>query len=66
MKKMLGVAAVILMGSPTVNASLMSVQEGSQLTTKDQKVTPHKLTLASFDRSKCRGFMVRLLPYCNN
>lgn len=66
MKKMLGVAAVILMGAPVVHASVTHDKEVSQLTTKEVKTVPHQITVASGDFSKCKGNMIALLPYCNN
>lgn len=66
MKKMLGVAAVILMGAPVVHASVTHEKDVSQLTTKEQRIVPHQITVASVDFSKCTGNMVKLLPFCNN
>lgn len=66
MKKVLGVAAVVLLSAPVVNASALKEAEPKEMTTRESRVGQHVLTLASFDRSKCGGMHARMLPQCNN
>lgn len=66
MKTMLGVAAIILMGAPIAHASVRDAKEASELTTKKQTITPHQITIAAADRSRCTRGMIALLPFCNN
>lgn len=65
MKKMLGVAAVMMLGVSAVHASVDAVAVSKippASTTKDQKPVPHMLTAAS----DCSGTRVKLMPHCKN
>jgi hypothetical protein len=66
MKQLLGVAAIVLLASPVVQASVSHVEPASRLTTTDVKTTPHALTVAAFNFSQCNGNLAKLLPRCNN
>lgn len=66
MKKMLGVAAVILLGAPVVNASIIPQMEVNQLTTKERRAVPHVTTVLAFDRTRCGKVNAKLMPQCNN
>lgn len=66
MKQLLGVAAVVLLAAPVVQASVSHAKPASQLTTTDVKKTPHQVTVAAADFSKCNTNLARLLPRCNN
>ncbi|MBF8794609.1 hypothetical protein IRZ70_17495 [Pseudomonas monteilii] len=53
MKTVLGVAAVMLLSAPVVNASKLKESDAPPLTTKGADVVPHALTVA-YAPSVCR------------
>lgn len=65
MQKMLGVAAVMMLGVSTAQGSAVigvSDKEIPLSTTKEQKPVPHMIVLAS----GCGGPHARMLPRCKN
>lgn len=66
MNKMFGVAAVLCMGASVAHASVNFDKEATRLTTKEQKIVPHELTVASIGNASCTGNAVKLLPQCHN
>ncbi|MBM0211475.1 MULTISPECIES: hypothetical protein [Pseudomonas syringae group] len=66
MKKMLGVAAAMLICAPIVQASVMPQKDVARLTTTDQKTVLHTSTVLALGGTKCNGVNIRVAPECAN